>query len=139
MMRFIARTILMLLASAIGLMVASVLLNDFQINVIGFTVAVLFFTGVSILFEPLMLKIAIEYLPALRGGVALVTTFIGLLLTSMFTDGIRIEGLSAWILSPLIVWLAILLAGIFLPMLLFKEILSGRRAANKADSDRKVL
>ena len=52
------------------------------------------------------------------------TTFVGLFLTTLFTGGLQIEGLTTWILAPLIVWVAVLLAAILLPMVLFKKLLA---------------
>lgn len=124
MTKIIARIILNLLSSAIGLFVASLLLDGLTITILGFGLSVAFFTIANFLFEPLITQLSNKYLPALRGGIALVTTFIGLLLTRVFTNGLSIEGLSTWIFAPLIVWLSVLVAGIILPMFIFKETLS---------------
>jgi hypothetical protein len=35
-------------------------------------------------------------MPALRGGVALVTTFVGLLITAWISSGLKITGASTW-------------------------------------------
>ncbi len=43
----------------------------------AFVVAVLIFTVVEVVADPLLTKIALTSVPALRGGVALVTTFVG--------------------------------------------------------------
>lgn len=123
MIRFFARSALMLIGNAVGLLAAALLLPGFHINIVGFLVSVLFFTGVEILFEPFVLKMAIKYMPALRGGIALVTTFVGLLLTVIFTSGLTIDNLTTWVLAPLVVWLAVVLAGVVLPLFLFKSIL----------------
>nr|NLD41521.1 phage holin family protein [Actinomycetales bacterium] len=131
MLRFLASTALHLLGNAIGLLIAALVLPGFEVRPVGFIVSVLFFTVVGVLFSPFVLKMAVQYAPALRGGIALVTTFVGLLLTNIFTDGLEINGVTAWVLAPLIVWLSVLLAAIILPMLLFKKALasdSGNRA-----------
>ncbi len=70
-------------------------------------VSVLLFTAVEVLLGPFVLKMAVQYAPALRGGIALVTTFLGLLVTTWLTDGLRIEGITTWVLAPLIVWLCV--------------------------------
>lgn len=121
MIRFIATAVITLLANALGLIIASLLLDGFSVEPIGFVVSVIFFTGVEILLEPFIVKMAVRYLPALRGGIALVTTLVGLLLTSIFTDGLQIQGFSTWVLAPLIIWLSVLLAGILLPLVIFKK------------------
>ena len=65
-------------------------------------------------------------LPALTGGVALVTTFVGLLVTDTLSDGLNVSGISTWIMASLIVWLCALLAGVILPLFLFKKALDTR-------------
>ena len=139
MIRFLARTVLMVLANAVGLLVAALLLPGFTVNFIGFVTSVVFFTTVELLFEPFIMKMAIRYLPAIRGGIALVTTFVGLLLTSMFTAGVEISGVTTWILAPLIIWVSVLLAGILLPLVLFKNILREGANARSAKKEQKLL
>jgi len=124
MIRFLILSLLTLLGNAVGLIVASILLSGFHIQPLGFIVSALFFTGIEILLKPFILKMSIKYIPALRGGIALVTTFVGLLLTTLFTNGLRIDDVTTWIAAPLIIWLAVVLAGIMLPMFLFKQALS---------------
>jgi hypothetical protein len=127
MVRFLASVALHLIANAVGLAIASLVLPGFHIEALGFVVSVLLFTAVEVLLGPFVLKMAIQYAPALRGGIALVTTFLGLLVTSSLTDGLRIEGVTTWVLAPLIVWLCVLLAAILLPMVLFKNVLGEAR------------
>ena len=128
MVRFLASTALYLLANAIGLAAAALLLDGFELDTVGFVVSVLVFTAVETLLGPFVLKMAVQYAPALRGGIALVTTFIGLLVTSVVTDGVRIEGAMTWVLAPFVVWVFVLVAAILLPMVLFKKVLSEARS-----------
>ena len=132
MIRFAARTALTLLANAVGLLVASLVLPGFHVSLIGFVVSVLFFTGVEMLLEPFVLKMALKYLPALRGGIALVTTLVGLVLTVLFTSGVRIDNITTWVLAPMIIWLAVVFANVILPMFLFKKILQDVRSSNSS-------
>ena len=123
MIRFLAQITLILLANAAGIIIATVVLPGFTINAIGFITSVVFFTTVELLFERFVAKVALRYVPALRGGIALVTTFVGLLLTNMWTSGLEIQGVSTWLLAPMIVWLTVVIVGTVLPMVLFKDIL----------------
>lgn len=123
MVRFLASTALTLIANAVGLLVASMLLEGFSLNVFGFVVSVGLFTLVEVLFEPFIVSMALRYVPAFRGGIALVTTLVGLIITTTFTDGIQISGLNTWFLAPLIIWLTVVIAGILLPLVLFKKTL----------------
>lgn len=128
MVRFLASTALYLLANAFGLLAAAYLLDGFELEPLGFVVSVLVFTAVETLLGPFVIKMAVQYAPALRGGIALVTTFVGLLITSVLTDGVRIEGVQTWVLAPFVVWAFVLVAAILLPMVLFKKVLSEKRS-----------
>lgn len=76
---------------------------------------------------------SIRYMPALRGGIALVTTLVVLFLTTLFTSGVEINGLMAWILAPLIIWLTTVLAGVVLPLFLFKKTLQNVKERHDGD------
>lgn len=130
MLRFLASSALYLIGNAVGLLIAALVLPGFHVRPFGFLLSVVVFTGVEILLGPFVLKMAISYAPALRGGIALVTTFLGLFLTDLFSAGLRLEGITTWVLAPLIVWLATLLAAILLPMVLFKNLLAEARSGN---------
>ena len=47
------------------------------------------------------------------GVVALVSTYVVLLVTDLVSDGLQIEGVTTWILATLIVWLATMLYALF--------------------------
>lgn len=126
MIRLLVRILLQFISSAVGLFLASLALPGFHIEVAGFLVSLLFFVGIGFLFEPLLFKLSLRYLPALRGGIALVTTFVSLLLTTLFTDALRIDDLKTWVIAPLIIWLCILLASVVLPLFMFKKILQNK-------------
>jgi hypothetical protein len=124
MLRFLAITVLTLLGNALGLIIASWILDGFNLTVVGFTWSVIFFTIAQLILTPFVLSMSLRYLPALRGGIALVTTFVVLWLTTLFTSGVEINGLATWILAPLIIWLVTVLAGVVLPLFIFKKTMS---------------
>jgi len=126
MLKFFARTALSLLANALALLVASVLLTGFAINGLAFVVAVFIFTASTTILEPLITKIATQNAPYLLGGIALVTTFVGLLVTTLITDGLRIMGIGTWVMATLITWLATVVGSLILPRFLFKEVLGSK-------------
>ena len=121
MFRFLAITVLTLIGNALGLIVASWVLSGFHVTVQGFIWTVIFFTIAQLILSPFVLSMSIRYLPALRGGIALVTTLLVLFITTLFTSGVEIQDLTAWILAPLIIWLTTVLAGVVLPLFLFKK------------------
>lgn len=126
MLRFFATLLLTVFANAIGLLFASILLDRFYLNGASFIVAALFFTLVTVILGPFITKVAFKNAPYLMGGIALVTTFIGLILTKAFTNGIRIEGLSTWAVATLIIWIFSVIANVVLPLFLFKKIISDK-------------
>lgn len=130
MIRVLIQAALTVLGNAAGLLVAAMIVPGFHIDGFGFFVSVGFFTIAQIILAPFVLKMAIKHAPAFRGGIALVTTFVVLLLTTWFTSGLRIEGVAAWVIAPMAVWLASVVAGILLPMVLFKKALSARTDTN---------
>ncbi len=123
MLRMLASLVIHLLANAVGLIVAAVLLSGFSLDGLAFVTAVVIFTVVEVIADPLITKMAMTSLPALRGGVALVTTLVGLIVTTLVSSGIHITGLSTWVLATLIVWLFALFATLILPLIIFKRTL----------------
>lgn len=131
MNRLLAQTAMSLLANALALLAASILLTGFSINGLAFVVAVCIFTASTVILEPLITKIARQNAPYLLGGIALVTTFVGLLVTTLVTDGLTITGIANWIVATLIIWLATVVASLVLPLFLFKEVLGNGNKAKK--------
>jgi uncharacterized membrane protein YvlD (DUF360 family) len=109
-----------ILANASGLLLAAVLLPGFKIGITAFIFATLLFSIIEVVLKPLILKLSRKSLPALEGGIALVTTFVGLFITSIALSGMQIGGISNWLAATLLVWLGALIAGAVLPRYLFK-------------------
>lgn len=128
MIRLLVSTALHLAANAVGLLVATLALDDMTIDATSFVFAVLVFTVVEVLAGPLLLKIAIKNGQALMGSVALITTFVGLVITGIVSDGLVITGAWTWVLATIIVWLAGLLAGLILPVIFVKKAVNNRQA-----------
>ena len=133
MFRLLVRGLLALIANAVGLWVASLLLDGFDINASGFITAVVIFTVATVILGPFIGKVAFRNLPALMGGIALVTTLVGLIITDLISDGLSITGLDTWVLATLIVWLCSLLATVILPLFLFKTILADDKKDKKTE------
>jgi uncharacterized membrane protein YvlD (DUF360 family) len=121
MIRWLISIAIHLAANALGLWIADLVLDDMSIEWSAFLIAVLIFTVVEVLAEPLLTRMALRSVPALRGGVALITTFIGLLVTVLITDGMDIEGAWTWVAATVIVWLGGLIAGLILPAIFLKR------------------
>ncbi|KIC40684.1 hypothetical protein RA27_13030 [Ruegeria sp. ANG-R] len=117
------KSVLALLAgNAIGLLLASLLLSGFAIRPISFIVVVIVFTLVQVVAEPLILKLGEKKAPALKGGIALIVTFVGLLVTDLITSGLTIGGISNLLAATLLVWLGALIGSIIMPIYVFTEL-----------------
>jgi putative membrane protein len=128
MLRFLAAVVLRLLANAVGLAFAAWLLDGFSVSAAAFIGVVIVFTLIEVVLDPLILKMSLQYVPALRGGVALVTTLVGLIVTTLISDGLTINGATAWIVGTLIVWLGAVIAALILPLFVFKSVREQRKA-----------
>ncbi len=122
MMRLLISTAAYLVANAVGLLVAILLLPGFSVAPLSFVVAVAIFSLVQAILGPLVTKISLKHMPQLMGGVALVTIFIGLFITQLITSGMQIGGIANWLAATLLVWLGSLVAGILLPIYVFKQL-----------------
>ncbi|MCI0633604.1 MAG: phage holin family protein [Actinobacteria bacterium] len=123
MIRFLVRLVVLVAANAVGLWVASLLLDDMSIDASSFIIAVLIFTVVLALMTPFMANMLRKGGSAALGGVALIATLVSLIITDLISDGFTIDGFTTWILAAVIVWVASLLAAFILPYLGLKKYL----------------
>ena len=65
---------------------------------------------------------------ALRGGVALIATLVGLFVTTLVTDGLSIEGATTWVAATVIVWFVSVLGVLLLPLILVKKKVAEKRS-----------
>lgn len=128
MIRLIVRTIVALVANAVGLIVAAALLDGMTLDVTGFVVAVVVFTIVFALIQPFLVLQLRRAPSAALGGVALIATLVSLIVTVLLTDGLSIDGIGTWVAATFVVWLAAVLAAFILPFLGLKKYLEERRA-----------
>jgi uncharacterized membrane protein YvlD (DUF360 family) len=128
MIRLLIRLVVAVVANAVGLLVAAALLDGFDLDWSGFILAVIIFTVVFALMTPFLASQFRRRNSAAMGGVALISTFVALLITDLISDGLDIEGVGTWIAATVIVWLASLLAAFILPFLGLKRYLDERPA-----------
>ena len=121
MIRLIVRTIIALVANAVGLIVAAAVLGDMELDVSGFVVAVVIFTIVFALLQPFFVAQLRGAGSAALGGVALIATLASLIITDLLSGGVT------WLLAAVIVWAAAVLAAFILPFLGLKKYLDERR------------
>jgi len=116
-----------LVANAIALVLVAYLLDDMALDVDGFLIDVAIFTGISAVTQPMLRQAAVQRSPALLGSTALATSLIALIGTAILSDGLRITGLTTWLLAAVALWAAGLLAMALLPVLVFKRLREERR------------
>jgi putative membrane protein len=127
MIRMLISAVVHLAANAVGLLVAASLLDGMSVSAGAFVIAVAIFTVVEMVVGPMVRQAAMRNANALLGATSLVVTFIGLVVTSLVSDGLQIEGFDTWALATVIVWLAALLATLLLPVLFVKKKVAERQ------------
>ena len=125
----IVRTLVAVAANAVGLIVAAAVLDGFHLDWGGFILALIIFTVAFALMQPFLVSQMRRRgsSAAAMGGVALIATFVALLVTDLISDGLNIEGVGTWIAATVLVWLAALLAAFILPFLGLKKYMEERR------------
>lgn len=121
MIRLLIRTVIFLGSAAIGLVVASLVLDDFTIKPLGFVLVVVVFALAQSILSPFLMKMAAQNFSAFLGGIGLVSTFVALVIASVVGDALEIDGVSTWIAATFIVWLATAAATALLPIFLIKK------------------
>jgi DNA-directed RNA polymerase specialized sigma24 family protein len=108
-----------LLASwAIGLLVAAWTVLRVSLSVPGFIVAVVVFTVMQAILSLSILKLPHRYASLLLGGTGSALTIVALILGSVLTQGLTIEGMASWLATTVVVWLV---TTITLPELLIRD------------------
>ena len=128
MIRLLVSFVIQLAANALGLLVADWVLEDVKVSGTAFLVAVVIFTVVYAIAQPFLTQLALSKATALRGATALVATLIGLIITSLVSDGLSISGGLTWIEATVIVWIVSLLGTLILPLIFVKKKVEGNRA-----------
>jgi hypothetical protein len=122
MVRFLIRAAIFLGSAALGLWVASLVLDGFTLTWQGFLVTVIVFAAAQSILSPFITKLTMRNAPAFLGGVGLVSTFVALLVASVVANGLVISGWQTWILATLVVWLVTALATVTLPLLFVRKV-----------------
>lgn len=119
--RFLLRAAVFLGSSAIGLLVAKLVVPGVTLRPWGFVVAVAIFSVAQAILSPFFLKMASRYASAFLGGIGLLSTLASLILASLFSSGLSIRGIGSWVGATIVVWLVTAIATLVLPMLVLKE------------------
>jgi hypothetical protein len=119
-------------SAALGILVASWVLDDVRIQVSGFLAVVVIYSVIQLVISPFVMKMAARHATAFLGGSGLVATFLALLVAVAWGDALSISGVGTWIAATVVVWLTTALATLALPFLLVKA--GVQAAANRAET-----
>jgi hypothetical protein len=111
-----------LLASwAIGILVAAWIVPEVSLSVSGFLVAIVVFAVTQAILSLSFLKLPHRYASLLLGGTGLALTIVALILASVLTHGLTIDGMASWVATTVVVWLVTTIGAITLPELLIRD------------------
>ncbi len=111
---------LVLGGNALGLWITAILLDDLSISGAAFLIAVVIFTILTIVLDPIVSRLAEKYADVLAGGTALISTALALLVTSWISDGLSIDGAGTWLLATILIWLVTAIVGVVLARLFLR-------------------
>ena len=112
------RAVLLLVAWAIGLLLAASVVPAVSLSVSGFVVAVVVFAAAQAVMSLWLLKLPHGYASLLLGGTGLVLTIVALSFATAYTHGFTIRGVASWVATTLVVWLVTTIGAVSLPELL---------------------
>ncbi|TDE90387.1 hypothetical protein EXU48_18205 [Occultella glacieicola] len=141
MIRLLIRLVFFLGAAAVGLAVAALVIDGLNIDPISFIAVVVVFAVIQSVLSPFIAKVANNNAPALIGAAGLVSTFVGLFVSSLvFGDGFQITGgVGTWIIASVVVWLVTMVATVLLPVIFVKrKVAEARSGDGRADRGEKA-
>jgi uncharacterized membrane protein YvlD (DUF360 family) len=121
MVVFLIRAFIFLASAALGLWVASLIVDGFTVTAEGFLIVVAVFAVLQSILTPWFLVMSRRYANALTGAVGLVSTIAALFVATLIGDGLTISGATAWILGSFIVWIVTMLGTLLLPLILLRN------------------
>jgi hypothetical protein len=119
--QILLRASVLLASWAIGLLVAAWSVPGVSLSVPGFIVAVVVFAVTQAILSLSVLKLPHRYVPLLLGGSGLALTIVALILGSILTYGLTIDGMASWLATTVVVWLVTTIGAITLPELLIRD------------------
>jgi hypothetical protein len=122
---FLFRSLMFVVSAGIGLIVADLLLDGFQIQWDkwwGFVICILIFAILQSILAPWVARLANRYAPVLLGGIGIFSTLIALVVVVLLPiGGLRIVDATGWLLGSVIVWLVTALGSLLLPLIFLRK------------------
>lgn len=125
MITLLFRALMYLVSAGLGLIVADLVLEGFQIEWDkwwGFVVCIVIFAILQSVLAPWVSRMADRYAPVLMGGIGIFSTLISLVIVVLLPiGGLRIVDLSGWLLGSVIVWLITAVGSVLLPLIFLRK------------------
>jgi hypothetical protein len=112
------RAVVSLSSWAAGLVVAAWIVPGVTLSEPGFVVATVIFTVSQAVASRWILNSSYRCAPLFLGGTGLALTIAALILASVLTYGLTIEGAESWLATTVVVWLVTTIGAITLPEVL---------------------
>lgn len=123
MIRFLIRLAVSFVAALIGLIVADLVFEGFQVKVgISYLIVAGIYAVLDAMLAPLFRNMTERRARAFAGGVGLISTFVALLLTSLISGYLTIDNLGTLLGATVVVWLFTAIAAFLLPVLVVRRI-----------------
>jgi hypothetical protein len=91
------------------------------VSVAGFTVAVGLFSVTQAMLSLSLLNLPHRYASLFLGGSGLGLTIVALILASILTHGLTIDGIASWLATTVVAWLVTTIGAVTLPELLIRD------------------
>lgn len=120
MRQILLRAVVLLASWTIGLLVAAWIVPGVSLSVPGLIVAVVVFSVMQAILSMSILKLPRGYASLLLGSTGLALTIVALILASVSTHGLTIDGMASRLATTVVVWLVTTIGAITLPELLIR-------------------
>lgn len=128
MIRFLIRTAIFFASAFVGIVAADLLLPGFSVTGwISYVWVAIVFALVQALISPMLGGLARRKAAVFSSGIGLVSTLVALVVTSLVTGSLVVDGVGNWVLAALVVWLFGAIAAFLLPFVLVKRAVQERR------------
>jgi hypothetical protein len=119
--QFLLRAVVYLASWAIGLVVAAWIVPGVSLSVAGFTVAMVVFAVTQAMASWWLANSSHRCAPLFLGGAGLALTIVALIVASVSTHGLTIDGMASWLAATVVVWLVTTIGAITLPEVLSRS------------------
>jgi hypothetical protein len=119
--QILLRAVVLLTSWAIGLLVAARIVPGVSLSVAGYIAAVVVFAVTEAILSLSILKLPHRYASLLLGSTGLALTIVALIVASILTHWLTIDGMASWLATTVVVWLVTTIGAITLPELLIRH------------------